>query len=178
MASGLPSGVTATFSPTSTTGKSTLTLSASSSAASLTFGLTITGTSGSLTHSTPVSLTVNPATTSGTLTASPASLTFNYQMGGRTPSSRTLAISSTGGSTSFTASETDPWLSITPTSGGSTPADSRTSVNPAGMAPGTYGAQINRSAPNRKTTTVLVTLNITSGSGGGTPGGMFAQTYM
>ena len=175
---GLPTGVTASFSPISSTGKSTLTLSASSSAASLTVGLTITGTSGSLTHSTTVSLTVNPATTSGTLTASPAALTFNYQMGGRTPSSRTLAISSTGGSTSFTALETDPWLSITPAIGGSTPADIRASVNPAGMAPGTYGAQINISAPNRKTTTVLVTLNITSGSGGGTPGGMFAQTYM
>jgi BACON domain-containing protein len=144
--------------------------------------LTITGTSGSLTHATTVTLTVNAAagTGTGTLAASPLSLTFNYRMGGRMPSSRTLAITSTGGSTPFTATESDPWLTITPTSGKSTPGNIQASVNPAGMAPGTYGGQINVSAPNRTTTTVAVTLSITSGSGGGggTSGGMFAQTYM
>jgi len=60
-ASGLPSGVTASFNPSSTTGTSTLTLSASSTAATGTSTVTITGTSGSLTHSTTVSLTVNAA---------------------------------------------------------------------------------------------------------------------
>jgi len=60
-ASGLPSGVTASFSPSSTTGSSTLTLTASSTATTGTKAITITGTSGSLTHTTSLSLTVNPA---------------------------------------------------------------------------------------------------------------------
>jgi hypothetical protein len=60
-ASGLPSGVTAVFSPASTTGTSTLTLAASNSAATGAATVTITGTSGTLQHSTTVTLTVNPA---------------------------------------------------------------------------------------------------------------------
>ena len=60
-ASGLPSGVTASFSPASTTTSSTLTLTASSTAALGSATVTITGTSGSLTHSTTLALTVTPA---------------------------------------------------------------------------------------------------------------------
>jgi len=60
-ASGLPTGVTASFSPTSTTGSSTLTLTASSAATLGTATVTITGVSGSLTHTTTVALTVTPA---------------------------------------------------------------------------------------------------------------------
>ncbi|MHB8447149.1 MAG: hypothetical protein ACYC9P_04425 [Rudaea sp.] len=57
-ASGLPSGVTASFNPASTTGSSTLTLSASSTAATGTTTVTITGTSGALTHTATLSLAV------------------------------------------------------------------------------------------------------------------------
>ena len=57
-ATGLPSGVTASFNPTSTTGTSTLTLTASSAAGTGTFTVTITGSSGTLMNTTPVSLTV------------------------------------------------------------------------------------------------------------------------
>jgi hypothetical protein len=75
-ASGLPSGVTASFNPTSTTGTSTLTLTASSTATTGTATVTITGTSGSLSHTTTVTLTVNAqATPNYTLSASPSSLT-------------------------------------------------------------------------------------------------------
>src|SRR5271157_3982620 len=73
-ASGLPSGVTASFNPT--TGTSTLTLTASSSATTGTVTVTITGTSGSLVATTTLALTVNaPATPNFTISASPASLT-------------------------------------------------------------------------------------------------------
>jgi hypothetical protein len=70
-ASGTPSGVTASFVPASVTapGASTLTLSASGSAATGTFTVAVTGTSGSLTHSTNISLTVNPTGGGGDLTA-------------------------------------------------------------------------------------------------------------
>jgi hypothetical protein len=59
--SGLPSGVTASFSPASTTGTSTVTFTASSAASTGTSSVTVTGTSGTLTHSTVISLTVSPA---------------------------------------------------------------------------------------------------------------------
>jgi len=64
-ASGLPSGVTATFAPTSVTPAangsttSTLTLTASSTAATGTATVTVTGISGSTTHIATISLTVN-----------------------------------------------------------------------------------------------------------------------
>ena len=58
-ASGLPSGVTASFSPNPSTGNSTLTLVASNTATPGNAIVTITGTSGSLTSSTTFSLTVN-----------------------------------------------------------------------------------------------------------------------
>jgi subtilase family serine protease len=60
--SGLPSGVTAGFSPTSTTSTSTLQLSASATATPGNYSLTVVGNSGSLTHSSTVSLTVTAAT--------------------------------------------------------------------------------------------------------------------
>jgi len=65
-ASGLPTGVTAAFSPNPVTPPangsvtSTLTLTASATATTGTSTITITGTSGTLTHSTTMSLTVNP----------------------------------------------------------------------------------------------------------------------
>ncbi|WP_263355404.1 FG-GAP-like repeat-containing protein [Acidicapsa acidisoli] len=58
-ASGLPSGVTASFSPNPATTGSTLTLTASSSAMPGNATVTITGTSGSLTASTGIALTIN-----------------------------------------------------------------------------------------------------------------------
>ncbi len=57
-ASGLPTGVTASFNPVSTTSSSTLTLVVSASAAPGSSTITITGVSGSLTHTTTVALTV------------------------------------------------------------------------------------------------------------------------
>jgi regulation of enolase protein 1 (concanavalin A-like superfamily) len=57
-ASGLPSGVTASFSPNPATSTSQLTLTASSTATTGTVSLTLTGTSGALTGSTTFVLTV------------------------------------------------------------------------------------------------------------------------
>jgi len=74
-ASGLPSGVTASFGTNPTTGTSTLWLTASSTATVGTTTVAITGTSGTLTATTTIALTVNPAPTF-TLGASPASLTI------------------------------------------------------------------------------------------------------
>ncbi len=60
-ASGLPTGVAASFSPASTTGTSTVTFTAASTATASTYPITITGTSGSTTHTATVTLTVTSA---------------------------------------------------------------------------------------------------------------------
>ena len=74
-ASGLPSGVTASFNPSSTASASTLTLTASSAAATGTVAVSVTGSSSNLSHTTTISLTVNAAP-NYTLSASPSSLTI------------------------------------------------------------------------------------------------------
>jgi hypothetical protein len=113
-ASGLPTGVTATFSPNNTTGNSsTLTLAASSTA---TLGgpvtVTITGTGGGLTRTTTITLTVSqPATPNFALAASPSSLTINRGTSGtstisitRTSFTSAVTLSASGLPTGVTAS--------------------------------------------------------------------------
>jgi IPT/TIG domain len=71
-ASGLPSGVTASFNPNPATATSTLTLTASSTATTGTATVTVTGTSGSLTNAATITLTVTAP--NYTLSAAPSSL--------------------------------------------------------------------------------------------------------
>jgi Viral BACON domain len=178
---GLPSGVTAVFSPASTMGTSTLTLSASSAAASLTVGLTVTGTSGSLTHTTTVNLTVNAAGGTSSLTPSPSSLMFNYQGGGSMPPSQKVMLTTTGGPLTYSASTSGgPWLTASPTTG-TTPGTIMVSVNPANMSAGTYSGTVQLSAPGANSSKVNVTLNITSrgcDDGCGGTGGMYAAPFV
>jgi hypothetical protein len=95
-ASGLPSGVTASFGTNPTTGSSVVTFTASSTATTGTSSVTITGTSGSLTHTTSLSLTVNGvATPNFSLSASPSSLTVKQGTNG----SSTITVSPSGGFT-------------------------------------------------------------------------------
>ena len=74
-ASSVPSGVTASFSPNPAATSSTLTLTATTTAPTGTFSMTVTGTVGGLTHSTVVSVTVNPRPTF-TLSGSPSNVTL------------------------------------------------------------------------------------------------------
>lgn len=87
-ASGLPSGVTASFNPPSTTTTSVLTLMVAGTAATGTTAVTVTGTSGSLAPTTPVSVTV--AAPSVTVTLSP----------------KRAAVAATSGTQQFTPSVT------------------------------------------------------------------------
>jgi len=96
-ATGMPSGVTAGFSPNPTTSTSTLTLTASATAATGTSTVTITGTSGSLTATTTVTLTV---TASGpVVTLTPTSLVFGNTVVGTTATGKTVKLTNTGSST-------------------------------------------------------------------------------
>jgi uncharacterized membrane protein len=95
-ASGLPSGVTATFGTNPTTSTSVVTLAASSSATTGTFTVTITGTSGTLTHTTTISLTVKAvASPNFSLSASPSSVTVVQGNSGNT----TISVTPSGGFT-------------------------------------------------------------------------------
>jgi subtilase family serine protease len=95
-ASGLPSGVTAAFSPNPTTTTSTLTLTASSTAATGTVTVTITGKSGTLTNTTTLSLTVNIASSGPTVTVTPASLTWSKIVVGATGAKKPVTLKNTG----------------------------------------------------------------------------------
>ena len=98
-ASGLPSGVTASFGTNPTTSTSVLTLTASATATTGTATVTITGTSGSLTATTTVSLTVNAASSPNfSVSASPSSLTITEGSNGTS----TITVTSTGGFSSAT----------------------------------------------------------------------------
>ena len=76
-ASGLPAGVTASFSPASltTSGNSTMTVATTAATVPGTYTLTITGTGTSATHSATVTLVVTNQAPNFTLVASPASQT-------------------------------------------------------------------------------------------------------
>jgi cellulose 1,4-beta-cellobiosidase len=93
-ASGLPSGVTATFDPTATATTSSLALAAAASAQTGTFAVTISGTSGSLTHTASLSLTVNSqGAASFALSATPRSLSVDRG----SSASATVAVIGAGG---------------------------------------------------------------------------------
>ena len=97
-ASGLPSGVTATFNPTSTTTTSTLTLAATATASTGTGTVTIEGVSGSLTNTTALALTVNP-TGVPVVTLTPASLAFGNVAEDETSAAKTVTLKNTGATT-------------------------------------------------------------------------------
>ncbi|SPF46091.1 hypothetical protein SBA1_630040 [Candidatus Sulfotelmatobacter kueseliae] len=77
-ASGLPPGVTASFSPASTAGSSTMTLTAAGSAAPITATVTITGVSGNVSHRITSTVTVTAVLT-GTV---PVDLSSAYNVTG------------------------------------------------------------------------------------------------
>ncbi len=95
-ASGLPSGVTAGFSPNPTSTTSTLTLTASAGATTGTSTVTIQGVSGSLTHTTTVSLTVTQSGGTPAVTLSPTSLTFSATVVGATSAAKTVTLTNSG----------------------------------------------------------------------------------
>lgn len=94
--SGLPSGVTASFSPASIaapgSGSSTLTFTASSTATTGTFNTTVSATGGGITHTTVIPVTVNAATAPNfTLSASPTSLSVAAGSSGTSTISTTVS---------------------------------------------------------------------------------------
>ncbi len=109
---------------------------------------------------------VSPQTLSFT-SATP--LSFNYILGAtQNPSAQTVSLTSSG-TAQFTASATaansGTWLSVTPASGtaSTTPTNLSVSVNPTGLAAGSYTGTITVSSPSVVTPlTLQVTLNVSA----------------
>jgi kumamolisin len=153
-ASGLPSGVTATFGTNPTTGTSVLTLTASATATTGTSTVTITGTSGSLTATTTVSLTVNSsATPTFSVSASPTSVTVTQGSSGTS----TITVTSTGGFNSATT------LSASGLPSGVTATFSTNPVTPPANGSATSTLTLTASA-SATVGTATVTITGTSGS--------------
>ena len=152
-ASGLPSGVTASFSPNPTTSTSTLSLTASSTATTGTATVTITGTSGSLVATTTLALTVNAAASPNfTISASPTSLSIVQGKNGTS----TITITSQN---SFSSATT---LSATGLPSGVTAAFSTNPVTPPANGSATSTLTLTASAT---ATTGSSTVTVTGVSG-------------
>jgi uncharacterized membrane protein len=158
--SGLPSGVTAAFNPTSIgapgNGSSTLTFSAGSTATTGTANVTVTASGGGITHTTTVALTVNAAATPNfAVSASPTSL--SVAQGG-------------SGSSTISASVSGGFNSAISLSASGLPSGVTAAFNPTSLAaPGNGSSTLTFSASSTATTG---TTNVTvTASGGG-----FTQT--
>jgi hypothetical protein len=168
---GLPSGVTASFSPTSFaapgSGSSTLTFTASSTATTGTFNTTVSATGGGITHTTVIPVTVNAATAPNfTLSASPTSLSVAAGSSGTSTISTTVsggfnsAVSlSASGLPSGVTAAFNPTSIAAPGSGSSTLTFTASSTATAG----TSTITINASGGGVSHSTT-VSLTITTGS--------------
>jgi uncharacterized protein (TIGR03437 family) len=99
----------------------------------------------------PVTLTIGPAQT---LTASPTSLNFSYQITGTAPASQKITLTSTGGPVTFNVGTTatpSGWLNTdiaTGTTSGTPPTKTiNVTVNPQGLTANTYNGSISITAP-------------------------------
>ncbi len=151
-ASGLPSGVTASFNPTSVTsgGSSTLTLTASATATTGTFTVTVTGTGTSITHTTTVSLTVQaPVSNDFSISASPTAVAVTQGQSGTS----TISTKLTSGSAQSVA------LSAT-----GLPANASASFNPSSVNSGSSSTLTLQTASNTPTGTYTITITGTGTS--------------
>jgi len=173
--SGLPSGVTASFNPTSVAapgnGNSTLTFSASSTATTGSSIVTVTASGGGVTHTATITLTVTAAATPDfTLSASPGSLSVAQGSGGSSTISTTVfggfnsAISlSASGLPSGVAASFNPSSIAAPGSGNSTLTFSASNTATTGTTNVTVAA-----TGGGVTHTATVALTVTAPGGGGT----------
>ncbi|MBS1855367.1 MAG: hypothetical protein JST11_08385 [Acidobacteria bacterium] len=102
-------------------------------------------------------------TASQTLTANPASLTFNYVVGQTVPASQNVAVTISGGSASIAAqvsSAASAWLAVSPASG-TTPANLTIAVTPGTLSAGTYNGTVSVTSPSSLTPlNINVTLTV------------------
>jgi uncharacterized protein (TIGR03437 family) len=130
------------------------------------FTMQVTDSDGSwagTTASTNLSIIVPVPTT---IFATPAFYSFAYSLGGSVPPAQTISVGSTNPSSgvNFNASTSGgSWLSLSPT-GGTTPASVSISLNPSGLAQGTYNGVVTVSSASAASLAVRVTLTVSAGA--------------
>src|SRR5579883_2023105 len=95
------------------------------------------------------------------LVLSPNTLTFGYVTGASPPATQSVSVSSSGSALSYSVTTSAGWLSATPGSG-STPGTLSVSVNPSGLAVGTYNGTVSITSAGAANSpaTVSVTFNV------------------
>ncbi|MGI8991789.1 MAG: BACON domain-containing protein [Bryobacteraceae bacterium] len=115
----------------------------------------------------PVTVTVTLNVTSAAqLTASPASLAFNFQIGQAAPAAQVLNVSAGGASVAFnvtaaTINGPATWLVVNSVTA-VTPGSANIGINPAGLAAGVYNGTLTVSSANATNITVPVMLTVSS----------------
>ncbi len=152
--------------PTPASGTTPATIQVSASAGSLAIGQytgTVTITAPGATGS-PISIPVTLNVTSGqAITATPATLAFNYVVGTAVPAAQQVQAVTTGSSISLSAAASTKdganWLSVTPASG-NTPATLSVAVSPQTLTAGTYTGSITITSSSATQAIVPVTLTV------------------
>jgi hypothetical protein len=173
--SGLPSGASATFNPTSVNagGSSTLSLNSGTAAAG-TYALTVTGTGTSTTHTASVSFVVRaPTANDFSISANPSSVSA-AQGGTATSTIATMVTSGSAQSVSLSASGTPAGTTATFNPASVTAGNSATLTLAVGAstAPGTYTITVTGTGTSA-THTTSVSLTVTATGGGGIVNGGF-----
>ena len=169
------------FTATPITDGGTTLLSVSPTAGSLPVSLEVTVNPGLLTNpgTFDAAVAINAPGTNGisipvlvtvqgtpTVNASPAQLSFGYQLGTSGPVAQTLTLSSsTGANVSFTASAQSTsascgsWIVLNQ-NGGATPSTLSVQVNTSGLTAGTCTGNITISAPTASNTSIVVPVSL------------------
>jgi hypothetical protein len=170
-ASGLPTGATAGFNPTSIAapggGSSTMTITVGASTAAGTSTVTITGTGGGKTHTTTVSLTVTASSADFSITASPSAVSIKQGSSGNSTISTTISGSFNSAiSLSASGLPTGASASFNPTSIAAPGSGSSTTTITVGASTATGTSTVTVTGTGGgKTHTTTVSLTVTSSGG-------------
>jgi uncharacterized protein (TIGR03437 family) len=95
------------------------------------------------------------------IAVAPASLTFQYTIGGASPSGQLIQLTNSGGGVlNWTATSNASWLKVTPASGVA-PSTLTVSVVPSGLAAGTYNGSIQVISAGASNTPMTVPVTLT-----------------
>ncbi len=109
-------------------------------------------------------ISLSPLSNAWALQASPTTLSFQVVQGGPNAPSQIVTISQNSNNTViWSSNDTATWVSLTPTMGMMTSSTQvSVSVNPAGLATGTYTATVTIIPAKGQSTSLPVTLTVTS----------------
>ena len=94
------------------------------------------------------------------IAVAPANLTFQYTIGGASPSGQLIQLTNSGGGTlNWTATSNASWLKVTPASGAA-PSTLTVSVVPSGLVAGTYSGSIQISSVGASNSPVAVPVTL------------------